>query len=241
MRSYWAKIVLSALVIFALGFGVVSAGRYFKSSVTSARDIRIPFGSFVPFKIDGVKVGTLRSLTIRRTSPKEVVGFDLRVRLSDSDALGKLRECGLSVSDPHRIDEHTSFICLSSELGYQEFGKVTIDLPGAEGTRTVIRPLLLTDAAISEFQRHSASDLPGPSVDSIASEVKDRVRAQARAYSDSVRAAELDRQAERMRHKADSLRLRLTPPTPAPVHLPSHPTPERTSVGLTSRPKPLQM
>ncbi|HEV8358199.1 MAG TPA: hypothetical protein VGQ17_15715 [Gemmatimonadales bacterium] len=223
MRRYWAKIVLGALLVFSLGFGVLSAGRRFKGSVTSARDIRIPFGSFVPFKLDGVKVGTLRSLTIRRTSPREVVGFDLRVRLGDATALGKLQECNLSVSDPHRIDEHTTFLCLPSELGYQEFGKVTIDLQEDGAPRTVVLPLLLTEAAIREIQNHGASELPGPSVDSMASEVRDRVRAQARAYSDSVRAAELDRQAERMKHKADSLRLRLSPPTPA-AGVPPKPT-----------------
>src|SRR5436189_32737 len=98
MRNYWARITLGALLIFCLGFGAVSVVRHFKTSIESGGNLTIPFGSLVSFKLDGQKVGSVRSLTIRRTGPKEVVGFGLRVRLTDSAAFEKLEGCKLTVN-----------------------------------------------------------------------------------------------------------------------------------------------
>ena len=113
MRTYWTKITLGALLIFAVGFGIVSAGRHFKSSIESDRDLTIPLGSFVAFKLDGMKVGTLRSLVIRRTAPKEMTGFGVRVRLTEPAAFEKLEACNLAVDDPLHLNERTTFTCLA--------------------------------------------------------------------------------------------------------------------------------
>jgi hypothetical protein len=208
MRNYWAKIALGALLIFCVGFGIVSVVRHFKSSIESGGNITIPFGSLVPFKLDGQKVGNLRSLTIRRTAPKEIVGFGLHVRLADSAAFEKLVGCKLTVSDPMHINENTTFSCVSSEDGYQPFGDVTIDLRLDQDTRTIVQPLLLTDATIRGIQSHASDSAGGPSADSIAAAVRDRIRSQARSMSDSIRAMNLDRQAERMKQKAEAIRAR---------------------------------
>jgi hypothetical protein len=211
MRKYWARVVLGALLIFCVGYGAISAVRHFKYSVESSRDLTIPlgaFGTYAPFKLDGVKVGDLRSLVIHRTAPKEIVGFGVRARLSDSAAFDKLEGCNLSVSDPQHIDERTTFTCLSSEEGYQPFGDVTIELRGTQDARTIVRPLLLTDATVRGIRSHAADSAAGPAADSIAAAVRDRIRTQARSLGDSIRAAELDRSAERLKQKAEALRAR---------------------------------
>ena len=208
MRRYWTRIALGALLIFCVGYGFVSAGRYFKNTVASGKDLTIPFGSLVPFKLDGEKVGTLRSLVIHRTAPKEIVGFGLRVRLSDSAAFEKLQGCKLTVSDPMRIDEHTTFSCVSEEAGYQPFGNVSIELRSGHDSRTVVETLLLTDATVREIRSHAADSAAGPSADSIAAAIRDRVRSQAKAIGDSIRAVELDRVADRMKEKAEAIRAR---------------------------------
>lgn len=211
MRKYWARITLSALLIFCVGYGAVSVVRHFKNSVESSKDLTIPmgaFGTYAPFKLDGVKVGTLRSLVIHRTAPKAIVGFGLRARLSDSAAFEKLQSCKLTVGDPLHINENTTFSCLSSEAGYQPFGDVTIELQGAQESRTVVQALLLTEVAVREFQRHAADSAAGPSADSIAAAVRSRIRSQARFMGDSIRAVELDRSAERLKQKAEAIRAR---------------------------------
>jgi len=208
MRKYWLKIGFGALVIFVVGFSAVSAGRHLKNSLDSSKDLTIPLGPFIPFKLDGVKVGTLRSLGIRRSSPKMVVGFALRVRLSDSSAYDKLTNCHVSVYDPLHIDERTTFTCLPSDSGYQGFGEVSIELRGDGNNRTLVLPLLLPDAAIQEIQRHGSDSTSGAVADSIAKEVRMRVGPQARSYRDSVRAAELEAEAKRIQQRADSIRAR---------------------------------
>jgi hypothetical protein len=225
MRSYWTKIALGSLLIFAVGFGFISAGRHLKHSIESDRDITIPFGSFVPFKLDGMKVGTLRSLVIRRTSPKVVTGFAVRVRLSDAQVFEKLQDCNLTVDDPLHLNERTTFSCLSSEPGYQPFGDVTIDLQDAGHSRRMVRPLLLSEATVREFRREGSDSATGPSADSIAAEVGTRVRDQARAYADSLRVAELEKAAQRMKDKADAIRARTAPQPPPAGSPPKTPGP----------------
>ena len=223
MRTYWTKITLGALLIFAVGFGIVSAGRHFKSSIESDRDLTIPLGSFVAFKLDGMKVGTLRSLVIRRTAPKTITGFGVRVRLTDGAAFEKLEQCSLTVDDPVHLNEQTTFSCLSSEAGYQPFGDVTVDLREGGDTRRLIRPLLLTEAAVREFHRAATDSASGRFADSIAAEVSERVREESRAYADSVRIAELEKAAQRMKEKAEAIRARSGSPTPPPATPPKTP------------------
>jgi len=220
MRGYWFKIIVGALFIGGVGFGLVSVVRKGKSYIESSKDLTIPLGSFIPFKLDGLKVGTIRSLAIRRSAPKELNGFDLRIRLSDSVAFSKLESCSISVKDPQHFDERTTFFCLASDSGYQSFGEVRVDLRQDGDTRTLVRPLMLPESTVRDMQRHSSDSVSSEFADSIAAEVKGRVKVQARAYSDSIRAAELDRQALRMKQKADSIRAKSIPPprteSPAP-------------------------
>lgn len=216
MGKYWVKIGLGAALIFGVGFGVLSAGRQLKNTIVSSKDLTIPLGGFIPFKLDGQEIGKLRSLVIHRSSPKAVTGFDIITRLSDSAAFERLRDCHISVTDPSHLDEHTSFFCLKSDSGYQTFGEVRIDLRQDGGTHTLLQPLLLPDASVQGFQRHAADATTSPVAESLAAEVRAKVRIQQRLHDDSVNVARLEKRAKDAQRMADSIRAK-TPVVPAPA------------------------
>jgi hypothetical protein len=230
MRKYWGKITLSALLIFVAGYGIVSAGRKVKDSIVTSKDITIPLGSFVSFKLDGVKVGSIRQIRIKRSEPKVIAGFDVRVRLTDTAAFTRLQDCRLSVDNAPNIDERTSFICLASDSGYQSFGTVTATLIDSDDNRTLAIPLLLPEAAIADLQRGHSEGMGSSKGDSIAAEVEQRTRILQRAWDDSVEAARLDKRSELYKARADSIRQRQKPPV-APQ------TPSEAA--SSSKPKPL--
>ena len=217
MGKYWVRIGLGALLVFGVGYAAYATGRRVVEKIDSDQDLTIPLGAFVPFKLDGDKLGTFRSLTILRSAPREVTGFALRARLTDTAAFERVQNCKLSVTDPERIDERTTFFCLASDSGYEAFGEVRLDLRVGDDTRTVVQPLLLPQSTVQHFRRGGADSGSGRFLsDSIASEVRARVRVQSRAYNDSVRAARLERSARQMQQQADSIRARAPRPPPNP-------------------------
>jgi hypothetical protein len=224
MRKYWLKIGFGAFLIFAVGFIFISGVRGVKHKIMSDQDLEIPLGAFIDFNLDGTKLGSIRSLTIKRSAPKMLVGFDLRVRLSDSSGYAAIENCHVSVNDTRNIDERTHFICLKSDSGYVPFGEVRAELRSSDDSRTYVTPLLLPPSAVADIQR-GGGDPAGPSLgDSIRAEVASRIRVQSRVYRDSIRAAELDRTAERAKQKADSIRrssAARTPDAPVPAKPPS--------------------
>ena len=224
MRKYWGKIILGALLIFGVGFGLVSAARGVKNQIVSGKDIEIPLGSFIGFNLDGTKLGSIRSLTIRRSSPRLITGFEVRTRLTDAAAYDKLKDCHVTVNDVQHIDERTHFVCLSSDTGYVAFGELRAELHTDEGTNTLVLPLLLPPGAVAGIQNHpTTSGLPVS--DSVAAEMEVRVRSQSQTYRDSLKAADLDSRAARANetaarytHRADSIRAHgATPMVPTPV------------------------
>lgn len=223
MRKYWGKIILAMLLIFVVGYGFVSAGRKVKETIVSGQSITIPLGSFVPFKLDNLKVGSIRSIKIRRKDQHTITGFEVRVRLSDTAAFTRLTDCNLSVTDADNFDERTSFLCLPSDSGYQAFGEVIIALNDPNNDRTLGKTLLLSDAAVAGFQRHGRDADERSLADSIAAEVNDRVRPMSRAYRDSIRADELERQGDRYKARAESLRARSAQPIKPPAATPANP------------------
>ncbi|HEV8197187.1 MAG TPA: hypothetical protein VGP87_11140 [Gemmatimonadales bacterium] len=224
MRKYWGKIILGALLIFGVGFGLVSAARGVKNRIISAKDISIPLGSFIGFNLDGTRLGSIRSLTIQRSSPKMIIGFEIRARLTDSAGLSRLEKCHVSVNDIKNIDERTHFICLPSDSGYVPFGELRAELRTNDGMRTVVLPLLLPPGAVADIQNHAASS-GVPVSDSAAEEIRNRVRTESQAYRDSLKAADLDDRAARAnetaaryKERADSIRgHRATPQAPTQV------------------------
>lgn len=224
MGKYWLKIIVGALLIFGVGFGIVSAAKGVKDKIVSGKDLEIPLGSFIGFNLEGTRLGSIRSLTIRRSSPKMVTGFEVRARLTDSAGFARLEKCHVSVSDVQRIDERTHFVCLLSDSGYVPFGQLRAELRTHDGMRTVVQPLLLPPSAVADIQNQAAtSGLPVS--DSVVEAMETRVRNESQAYRDSVKAADLDSRAARAnetaaryKQRADSIRARrATPEVPAPV------------------------
>ena len=230
MRKYWGKITLSALLIFIVGYGIVSAGRKMKDTITSSKDITIPLGSFVAFKMEGARVGSIRQIRFRRSEPRVLAGIDIRVRISDTATFERMKDCRLSVNEALHIDERTSFLCLASDSGYQAFGEVTAYLYNPDDDDpTIVLPLLLPDAAVAELGRHDPDGMPGRMADSIAQAVTQRARILEREYDDSVTAAGLDKRSAQLKARADSIRLRPkssgTPPAGQEAVPPSNPKP----------------
>jgi hypothetical protein len=222
MRKYWGKITLSALLIFIVGYGIMSAGRKVKDSIVTSKDITIPLGSFVGFKLDGVRVGSIRQIRIRRSEPKVVAGFDVRVRFSDTAAFARIRDCRLSVHDADHFDERTGFSCLPSDSGYQPFGEVTAYLVDPDNP-VIVLPLLVADQVVSDLSRRDNEGIGAGLADSLAAEVGKRARVLERAYTDSVEAARLDKRSDLYKARADSIRMRqknLAPPSATPESAP---------------------
>jgi hypothetical protein len=157
MKWYWTKIVIGALVIFGLGFAGISVVRAGKSRVTriaeSTADIAIPL-PFVSFRFDGAKSGNFRKLVIHRSDPHRVSGVDIVVRLTDPSVLHRLQGCSVTVDDPTRINENTSFRCASGEPDLEPFGKVIIEpSPGAEASEPTTVELVIPHKVIADLQR----------------------------------------------------------------------------------------
>jgi hypothetical protein len=200
-------------------------GRNVKQSIVTSKDITIPLGSFVGFKLDGIRVGSIRQIRIRRSEPKVLAGFDVRVRLSDTAAFTRLQDCRLSVNDIKNLDERSSFLCLPSDSGYEPFGEVTayISDPDREDP-TLVLPLLLPSQAVAEIRRGGDPSAPGSDkADSIAAEVGKRARILERQYEDSVTAAGLDKRSAQLKARADSIRARQQG-APVPPAAPVPPT-----------------
>ncbi len=209
MAKYWIKIGVSALLIFGVGYTAYATGRRFVEKIKSDADLTIPLiGDFVPFKLDGTRIGSIRALTINRSAPSQLSGFGIRARLASAEGLAKVRDCIVSVTDVENLDERTTFFCLKSDSGYRAFGEVRFELRSDGSTTSITQPLMLPDSVVLEFlKEHNPSS--GTSFgDSIAEGMRASVRVQTRAYRDSVKAASLEERAKRMQAEADSIRAR---------------------------------
>lgn len=207
MTKYWIKIAISALLIFGVGYAAYATVGRFVERIKSDEDLTIPMlGDFIPFKLDGTRIGSIRALTIQRSAPKQLSGFGIRARLTDSAGYNRVRDCIVSVTDVEALDERTTFFCLKSDSGYRAFGEVRFELRAGGDTQVMIQPLFLPDSVVEEFLKKGHSSTGQSLGDSIAEGVRARVRVQSRAYKDSVRAANLERSARRMQEQADSIR-----------------------------------
>jgi hypothetical protein len=227
MRSYWVKILLGAVGIFAIGMIGVSIVRGIHAKIHSVVEgdgpITIPLG-LIPFVLAGERLGNLDHVTLHRDSPSHVTGVELEVGLSDSLLAQGLSGCRLAAnfegdSTDHGVnikvnrDHNGAFHCVpkdSTPPHLLEYG-VAVFQPG-----DVEVPLLLPADVVTELQSldfvHDSATASGsdsspqitvPNADSIKADVKrqlervDSVRSSARRFGDSVRAEARKRIAER--------------------------------------------
>jgi hypothetical protein len=197
MRNYWLRILLGAFAVFAvgmLGVALVRRGRSQVESVLGSSDpISIPL-AFVPFQLNGSKLGTLEHVVVNRDSPKKVSSIDLQVKLGDSLVAQGLAGCRLAanVEDDssgrgnvnihvNRLEHRTFFFCAPSDSGFEEFGSVAFS-PG-----DVKVPLLVPEELADRLQSGDWSDDTDSSdaADSAAETRGDSIAAMAQAKADS--------------------------------------------------------
>lgn len=207
MRNYWMRIALGALAIFAVGMightlvhrGIDSV----KGVVHGSGPISIPL-AFIPFQLNGDKLGSLERVTLRRETPNRVTSVELEVKLGDSLLARGLEGCRLAANldsetpGPPGINVHRgpfakgSFWCAkgdSADAALVEYGQAVFH-PG-----DVTVPLFLTQSLVDELQN---LDLGHDSTPPVARAQVDSITAATEVIAESVKA---------VRHRmVDSLR-----------------------------------
>ncbi len=154
MTRYWIKIVLGALLIFAVGMAAWTGVRKGVNTVhvltATADPITIPI-KIVNFRVDGASVGRLERLKLLRSAPEKLASVELTVRVDSAAVIERLRNCILRIDDLEHLDEQTTFVCVTGDnpaaIGdFEPFGEVLL-----EGTDLRL-PLLLPAAAVRDFQ-----------------------------------------------------------------------------------------
>ncbi|HET7239669.1 MAG TPA: hypothetical protein VFI77_00845 [Gemmatimonadales bacterium] len=222
MRTYWLRILLGALAVFAVGMIGITFARRTRDKVTAvvagSGPLSIPL-PFVPFELEGNKLGRLERLVVNREAPKKVSSVDLEVKLDDSLLVQGLAGCRLAAnleSDSsksgdinfrsHRLEDRAFFFCARSDSGLVEFGSVKLT-PGDVNLPLLVPVSLAEQMRAGNWGDHDHADsadvlaeraesLAGKAeeaADSIAQMAEQRAAASARAMrsrlGDSLRAA----------------------------------------------------
>lgn len=208
MRNYWVKILLGALVIFAVGMVGLTlvrngVGRV-KDVVQGSGPISIPL-AIIPFELGGNKLGTLTHVVLERTAPKKISSVRLEVKLDDSLVAEGMRGCRLAADiDANRKgggdvnvkigEKHDAiFRCMAqgaTDTAFVEFGQAVLQ-PGG-----VTLPLLLPREMVEELQKGT--------LDSDSAEVSDSIADAMEALGDSIEEAQ-DRKADSINQTTASL------------------------------------
>jgi hypothetical protein len=222
MRTYWLRILLGALAVFAVGMIGITFARRTRDKVTAVvtgtGPLSIPL-PFVPFELEGNKLGQLERLVVNREAPKKVSSVDLEVKLDDSLVVQGLAGCRLAANiesysrksgeinfRSHRLEDQAFFFCAKSDSGLVEFG--TVKLTPGDVTVPLLVPVSLAEqmragnwgdhdnadsADVLAQRAESLADKAEQAADSIAELAGQHAAASARAMSsrlgDSLRAA----------------------------------------------------
>ncbi|MBA3760144.1 MAG: hypothetical protein H0X07_06380 [Gemmatimonadales bacterium] len=188
MRNYWVRIALGAAAIFIVGMVGLTLVRRGLGTVHGvvhgSGPISIPL-AFIPFQLNGDKLGTLERVTLERDAPNRVSSVELEVKLSDSLLARGLEGCRLAANldskSPNKPGVSValapfpegSFWCAKGDSadGLVEYGEATFN-PG-----DVTVPLFLPQGLVDELQSldmgdDSSSAETGPNVDSIVAAAK---------------------------------------------------------------------
>jgi hypothetical protein len=188
MRNYWLRIFLGAFAIFAIGMIGVTLIRSgvdrVHSVVEGTGPIEIPL-RFLPFTMDGERLGTLERVIFYRTDSRRVRAVEVQIDLGDSLLARGLSGCRLAanleggpeggVNIKASRDSRHAFSCLQGDSVPEtmvEFGEAVFQ-PG-----DVRVPLFLQRELVAELEEGFGGD-SGTAVtingDSIASEVQREV------------------------------------------------------------------
>jgi hypothetical protein len=184
MRNYWLKIVLGALVIFVVGMviakGINKGSQAVHQIAEGAGPISIPLPGFVPFRLDGTRLGSVRRITMYRSAPKLPSSFAVSVQLADSVPTDRLASCIIMLDADARsggsfnINAETAFRCLTpadtAGKNLVPFGMINLR------SRPDSFPVLVPRQVIADLQREAQDggndSVPANLGDSIQAEVK---------------------------------------------------------------------
>jgi len=133
VQRYWLKIGLGAVAVFGVGMGIITLARRslaeVKALAHSTRPIGIPL-AILPFQVNGERLGKVSRIDFLRTTPDEVSGFRVTVRLQDSAAAGRLADCKLTLNRPDSFATRGGFACTSHPApALKQIGEVVLE-PG---------------------------------------------------------------------------------------------------------------
>jgi len=223
MRNYWVRIALGAAAIFIVGMVGLTLVRRGLGTVHGvvhgSGPISIPL-AFIPFQLNGDKLGTLERVTLERDAPNRVSSVELEVKLSDSLLARGLEGCRLAANldskSPNKPGvsigrgpfPEGSFWCAQEDSadGLVEYGEATFN-PG-----DVTVPLFLPQGLVDELQSldmgdDSSSAQTGPNVDSIVAAAKLTAESAKTAHTslrNSLRNSLIDSLRAEGRRRADS-------------------------------------
>lgn len=219
MRNYWLRILLGAVAIFAVGMVGVTLARQgmgrVRGVVEGSGPITLPV-AFLPFKLDGERIGTIQRIRIFRTAPKQVRSVNVQVRLADSVSPSRLERCLLVAEGFEKINSETTFLCSTADDTVNQnlaaIGEVQL-----RGTDRAFRLYMPRDA----IQELTDSNLVFVGIDSggLPPEVAESIGAAAEQQADSI--------LESRRSKLESLGVEL--PRRSPVRHPGRRTADSTS------------
>jgi hypothetical protein len=197
MRNYWLKIALSALGIFAVGMLLVAGFRTTKHKITTTLESTDPIAipvAFLPFRLDGAKLGALDQLVFLREVPNQVSAVKVVVNLADSVSPERFKDCALAIDNVDHLNNKSSFRCQRGDtagMHLAPFGFVRF----SNSEDSV--PLLLPEAAVQDLHRtrFNLSDADFQVTDE-ADSIRDLLENRMDARSDSV---------DRLKDTADSL------------------------------------
>jgi hypothetical protein len=116
MQRYWVRIAAGALAVFVVGMVCISLARSVIANVQSLAKSNRPIGiplALLPFRVAGDELGTVRRLELLRSSPEEVSGVRLTVRLKDSTDTESLRDCVVTLLGHQVFGGREGFVCSS--------------------------------------------------------------------------------------------------------------------------------
>ena len=220
MRNYWLRIAFGALAIFTVGMVGISLARqgmgHVKHVVEGSGPLTLPL-AFIPFSLDGQRLGNVSRIVLQREAPKQISAVELEAKVRDSAVARGLEGCRLLATfdqdqAPRRIRIRNGdfspgvFSCAragDSTPGYQEFGRAVFQ-PG-----NVSVPLLLPNDMVNDLRQghfdSSAEDSIDAAVEAKAESIGDAADARADSIADAAesRADSIAAHSERM---VDSLR-----------------------------------
>jgi hypothetical protein len=220
MRNYWARIAFGALAIFTVGMIGVTLARQgvgrVRGVVEGSGPITVPI-PFVPFKLDGRKLGTLDKVVLLRDAPKRISAVELQVKLRDSVMARGLEGCRLAANfdaqhNRRGVDVNVGplstgvFSCFhgnDSSAQLQEFGRAVFQ-PGG-----VSVPLLLPNDLVDDLKQGNFGSGDEDSAASAEQARAESIAEAADAQADSITAAveaRADSIAGRSERLVDSLR-----------------------------------